>query len=188
MTEITGLLLAAGASRRFGSNKLLVNLDGQPLVLHSVRALSPCSTTVAVVRAADHQLQLLLRRAGVALAINHQPEDGIGSSIATAVKASAESDGWCILPADMPAVRANTTQVIVDALSSGTQLAVPTYKTHRGHPVGFSRQFGNQLMSLSGDIGARTILAAHPDQLTGLAVDDSGILQDIDRPEDLSEN
>jgi molybdenum cofactor cytidylyltransferase len=187
MADITGLLLAAGVSERFGSNKLLANLDGQPLVLHSAKTLKACEMTIAVVRANDHRLQQLLQQAGISIVINHRAEDGMGSSIAAGVKASRESDGWCILPADMPAIQKSTTQVIVDALRGGAQLAVPSYQTHRGHPVGFSKLFGNRLELLNGEIGARSILAAHPDQVVRLAVDDPGILQDIDRPEDLLE-
>lgn len=185
MADITGLLLAAGTGERFGGNKLLASLDGQPLVLHSARTLTACDRTVAVVRADDHRLQQLLRHTGIVVVINHQAEDGMGSSIAAGVKASPESDGWCILPGDMPAVQTSTAQVVVDALRGGAQLAVPFYRTHSGHPVGFGKLFRDQLESLNGDIGARSILAAHPDQVVRLAVDDPGILQDIDRPADL---
>jgi len=177
--------LAAGAGKRFGSHKLLADIDGQALVLHSANALAVCDSVIAVVRDGDHELHQLLSQAGIATVINLRPEDGIGSSIAAGVQASAESAGWCILPADMPAIRSATTQAIVAALLAGAPLAAPYYRNRRGHPVGFSKSFKDDLCSLSGDIGARRILAAHTDELERVDVDNDGILQDIDRPADL---
>jgi len=66
------------------------------------------------------------------------------------------AEGWCILPGNTPAIRKSTAQAMVDALRCGAQLAMPSYQTHRGHPVGFSKLFRNQLESLNGDIDART--------------------------------
>jgi len=187
MADIVGLLLAAGASRRFGSPKLLAQTGGRPLVLCSADALSACDSTLAVVRAEDHRLQQLLHQAGIAMVFNHNAENGIGSSIAAGVRASEECAGWCILPADMPYLQADTVQAIVTALRGGAALAAPCYRTQRGHPVGFSSRFKDELLALNGDLGARTILASHPDQLVRLAVNDAGILRDVDRPEALQD-
>jgi molybdenum cofactor cytidylyltransferase len=184
MHDITGLLLAAGASQRYGSNKLLAELNGQALILHSARALSDCDRVIAIVREGDHALHQVLQQAGIEWVVNPDAEAGMGRSIAAGVKASEASHGWCILPADMPAVRPATTQSIVTALQGGAPIVAPFYRDQRGHPVGFGAEFKDELLALSGDTGARTILAAHPDQLIRLEVADAGILHDIDTPLD----
>lgn len=184
MAEITGILLAAGFSTRYGSNKLLSRLDKQPLIAHSAAALSPCDRVIAVVRITDAALQSDLRVLGIDCVFNTEPERGIGHSIACAVKATAQSSGWCLLPADMPYVKVSTTSQIIDALSAGASIAAPTYNGQRGHPVAFANRFIDELCALDGDTGARTIIKRNTEQLSLIETDDAGVLIDIDTTAD----
>jgi len=180
MADITGVLLAAGFSTRFGTNKLLHEIDDQALIAHSAAALSPCDRVVAVVRADDELLQTGLHTLGVDCVLNPQPERGMGYSIACAVNATSLSDGWCLLPADMPYVMSSTTSQLVAALRRGALLVAPYYQGRRGHPVAFSNHFVDALCALDGDTGARNILEQNADQLTSIATDDAGVIVDID--------
>jgi molybdenum cofactor cytidylyltransferase len=186
MADITGILLAAGASRRFGANKLLAPLGACALVLHSAAALAPCHRLLAVIREDDRDLQLMLRCAGIETVSNARAARGMGTSIACGVQASAHSDGWCILPADMPQVTPATTRRIIEALHSGAALAAPFYRGRRGHPVGFAAAFSAQLGGLDGDVGARTIVQQHAEQLWRVEVKDAGVIRDIDTPAQLA--
>jgi len=188
MADITGVLLAAGFSSRFGASKLLTEIDDQALIAHSAAALSPCDRVVAVVRADDEVMQSELHTLGIDCVVNPQPERGMGFSIACAVNATSQSSGWCLLPADMPYVMASTTSQLVDALRAGAVLAAPCYQGRRGHPVAFSNSFVDALCALDGDIGARNILEQNADQLTSIATDDAGVLIDIDTTLDLEKN
>jgi molybdenum cofactor cytidylyltransferase len=185
MDEITGILLAAGNSRRFGSNKLLTQVDNQALILYAAQSLSPCDRVIAVVREGDHELQKLLHEHGIEPVINEHADDGIGSSIARGVKASESSAGWCILPADMPFIKKSTTVEIVEALMEGNDIVAPHYKNQRGHPVGFSSRFKDQLLALDEDVGARDIITENQDKLLLVDVYDEGVTIDIDTPEEL---
>ena len=188
MSDITGVLLAAGFSTRFGANKLLHEIDGQALIALSAAALSPCDRIVAVVRADDGIVITGLHTLGVDCVINPQPERGMGYSIACAVNATSHSDGWCLLPADMPYVMASTTSQLIDALRTGATLAAPCYQGRRGHPVAFSNRFVDALCTLDGDTGARNILEQNAQQLTSIMTDDAGVLVDIDTALDLGQN
>ena len=185
MAEITGILLASGFSTRFGANKLLVRLDSRPLIAHSAAALSPCDGVIAVVRIVDAALQSELRTLGIDCVFNTEPERGIGYSIACAVSATANSGGWCLLPADMPYVSPATTARVVDTLRSGSALAAPFHNARRGHPVGFGAQFRESLCKLDGDTGARDIVRRNAEQLSAIDTDDAGVLVDIDTAGDL---
>jgi molybdenum cofactor cytidylyltransferase len=194
MAEITGVLLAAGFSSRFDAGKspgkLQYEIDGRPLIAHSAAALAPCDHIVAVVRTDDAALQTVLRALGVDCVLNPDPARGIGYSIACAVNATPPASrlgGWCLLPADMPCVRAATTQRLVDALRAGAELAAPFYQGRRGHPVAFGARYHAALSALDGDTGARMILQQHADRLRAIASEDAGILADIDTVEDLRE-
>ena len=188
MAEITGILLAAGFSSRFGSNKLLSELDYRPLIAHSAAAMSPCDRVVAVVRNADAVLQSELRMRGIDCVFNTEAGRGIGYSIACAVKATANSSAWCLLPADMPFVSTATTSRIADALRNGSVLAAPFCNGRRGHPVGFASRFREALCALDGDSGARSIINHNAEQLTIIETDDAGVLIDIDTASDLALN
>jgi molybdenum cofactor cytidylyltransferase len=95
----------------------------------------------------------------------------------------AQAQGWIIGLADMPYVTSATVAALRDALAAGAAIAVPLYQGRRGNPVGFSGLHLAELLALQGDRGARALLAAHP--VTEVAVDDPGILRDIDTAADL---
>jgi molybdenum cofactor cytidylyltransferase len=108
---------------------------------------------------------------------------GMGFSIASGVAASADASGWLVLPGDMPSVRPATLLAVAAAL---TQHAV-AYAQHlgrRGHPVGFASELYSELVQLSGDQGARRLLARYPS--FGVEVDDPGVLIDVDTLDDLA--
>ncbi len=188
MRGITGILLAAGSSRRFGSNKLVVPLpDGTPLVLAVVRRLRlVVDAVIVVVNPQDRVLPELLTSENVQVVICENADAGMGTSLAAGVAASRDARGWLIALADMPAVQFSTLQQVVQALDNGAVLAAPYHAGQRGHPVGFHSRFRDELLTLSGEAGARDILTRHVAALTRLDVDDVGILLDIDTQADLA--
>ncbi|MGL6110183.1 MAG: nucleotidyltransferase family protein [Rubrivivax sp.] len=108
---------------------------------------------------------------------------GMGHSIAAGVAARADSPGWLLLPADMPMVRPATLLAVAAALEHHA-VAYAQHHGRRGHPVGFSAELYSELMMLSGDEGARRIVARYP--AIGVDVDDPGVLVDVDTEADLA--
>jgi len=188
MRGITGILLAAGSSRRFGSNKLLAPLpDGTPLVLAAARRLrSVLDEVIVVVHPQDRVLPELLAAEHVQIVVCLHADTGMGASLATGVAASADARGWLIVLADMPAIQVSTLQRVAQALDHGAVLAAPFHAGQRGHPVGFHSSVRDELLALSGEAGARDILTRHAAALTRLDVDDAGIHLDVDTPADLA--
>ena len=185
MPEITGVLLAAGQSHRFGSNKMLVEIDKQAMILHAAGSLSPCDRLLAVVRHDDLPLQQLLNAASIEFICNDAAEQGMGSSIACGIAASRHSKGWCLLPADMPFVSPSTTRQVIAALHQGAALSAPYYQNRRGHPVGFSQALANDLLALNNATGARAVVEQNQQQLAVINCYDPYILIDIDTPHDM---
>ncbi|MES9944576.1 MAG: nucleotidyltransferase family protein [Candidatus Thiodiazotropha sp.] len=187
MTEIQGILLAAGSGQRFGRHKLLHPLpDGESMGIASARNLVAALTnTLAVIRPGDQRLAASLEALGLRVVENSQAGQGMGRSLAMGVGASADAQGWVVALADMPWIKPETIGAVAQALSQGARLAAPVYQGRRGHPVGFGRRWGDRLQALQGDHGARHLLQAHPDELVLLPTDDPGILLDIDHQDDL---
>ena len=184
---IVGILLAAGSSRRFGSDKLLHPLaDGVPLAVAAARALRPaCDRAYAVVRPGSERLALCFAAEGFEVVFCVASVRGMGHSLAAGVRASVGAAGWLVALADMPFVAPTSCVRVADALRAGASIVVPEYHARRGHPVGFSRRWGRRLAALSGDEGARRILCDFPDAVVRCELDDPGILHDIDRVADL---
>ncbi len=183
----TGILLAAGSSTRFGSNKLQHPLeDGTPIAVAAARNLvAALPDTIAVVRPGRLRLAAMLRDAGCRVVTCRNAAEGMGASLARAARAAKDASGWVVALADMPYIRPATIRVIADALAEGAAIAAPAFQGQRGHPVGLARRFGDELMALRGDQGARHIIGSRPDWVTLYEVDDPGVLRDIDIPADL---
>jgi molybdenum cofactor cytidylyltransferase len=189
---IRGILLAAGYSKRFGSNKLLQALPagspqaGTPIALAAARHfLDALPDSVAVVRPRAQKLAKILRDAGCNTVMCKNAGEGMGTSLAAGVRATPDANGWIVALADMPFVRPETIRTVAKALQDGASIAAPSFQGKRGHPVGFARRFYEELSSLRGDDGARLFLKQHPDWVTLFEVDDPGVLRDIDKPSDL---
>jgi molybdenum cofactor cytidylyltransferase len=187
--DVVGILLAAGSGSRFGSDKLLHPLDdGTPMAVAAGRRLRDCCRrTVAVLRPGSERLAELLAAENIELVIAPESIHGMGYSLAAGIRSAPVASGWIVALADMPYISAASYRCVTAALRRGASVAAPEYRGRRGHPVGFSGQWFERLSTLNGDEGARSILAAMPDAIDLCAVDDPGILRDVDRRADLTD-
>jgi len=187
MTGLAGILLAAGTGKRFGSQKLLHPLpNGVPVGVASARALvQAVPNTLAVVQPGDRLLIEAFSAIGLRIVENPLADHGMSTSLAAGVSAAGEASGWLIALADMPWIRPATIRVLADMLQDGASMVAPIVGGRRGHPVGFSRRWGDKLRTLGGDDGARGLLAEYADQLILVTTVDAGVLEDVDYPDDL---
>jgi molybdenum cofactor cytidylyltransferase len=191
---IVGVLLAAGAGTRFGGGKLLAPLPqsshgvpaGTPIgVAACLHLVSTLPRVIAVVQPRDVGLARAFEQTGAEVLKCAGAHEGMGVTLAAAVKAAADADGWVVALADMPWIAPATIAAIAARLREGAQLVAPMRDGRRGHPVGFARAHYASLSTLTGDEGARSVVAAHAGALELLEVDDPGVLLDVDRPGDL---
>ena len=190
--RITGILLAAGHSRRFThGNKLLYPLqDGLPTALVAARnLLTALPRSLAVVRPESPELAACLAEAGMEVLTCQPEQQEMADSLAAAVRHlvfhHTPPDAIVVALADMPFILPHTIATLVKSLATGAHIVAPIYQGLRGHPVGFSKRFYPALATLSGDEGARSVLRQHPEVMEMLDCDDPGILQDIDTWEQL---
>jgi len=190
---VSAILLAAGAGSRFGGRKLLQPLpDGTPIGIAAFRNLREAiGRVVVVIRDGDEELAARFARENATIVTCKLAVDGMGHSLAAGVQAEPNADGWVVALGDMPRVRPDTIRAVAEKLATeasitGASIVVATYRGERGHPVGFGARFREELLSLSGDTGARALLKQHADQVAHLDLDDPGVLQDVDTSSDLA--
>jgi molybdenum cofactor cytidylyltransferase len=198
--RMVGILLAAGRGERFGGDKLLAkvgagpgpgaelrDLEGESIGVAACRhLLAALPMVIAVVRAGDTALAAALSAAGARVVRCANADEGMGASLACGVATARDVTGWIVALADMPWVRPSTIARVAAAVADGAPVAAPFHGGKRGHPVGFSAACYAKLAALTGDEGAKAIVAAHADALAHIDVDDPGILRDVDTRADLA--
>lgn len=188
--NVAALVLAAGrASRMGGTNKLLAEVDGVPLLLRAVNAAlasKAASVTVVLGYEADKAEALLAGRR-VAIVRNPDFAEGMSTSLRAGIAAlPAEAEAAVVLLADMPRIGAAHVDRLIDAFEAKRpSIVVPQRGGRRGNPILWPREFFAPMQALSGDQGARGLLEAHAGRIRPVEMDDDAIHVDIDTPADL---
>jgi molybdenum cofactor cytidylyltransferase len=186
-SHIHVVVLAAGASTRFGSPKQLVRVNGRPLMLTAVsRAVELAGHSVTVVLGANAaELAPLLRHSPASVAVNRDWTEGIASSIREGLAhAPATADGVMIALADQAAVTIEDLRRLAGLWRRDpASIATAQYAGAVGVPAIFPRWCFRELNELRGDRGAQLLLQRHVDRLVRLPMPSAEL--DIDRPEDL---
>ena len=196
-SEIAAIVLAAGASCRFGSEKLLhpVTLHGVtlPLAAHSFFPWFETFEVITVV--VKPEAEAFCRTVETALGaakssairwvVCENAAKGMATSLACGVHANRDAAGWLIGLADMPVVPSAAIIDVRNALLDGAKLAAPFCNGKRGHPVGFATHYREELLALQGNTGARHLLERDNSNLVQIKINDKGIFADIDIPNDL---
>jgi molybdenum cofactor cytidylyltransferase len=194
---IAAIVLAAGGSSRFGSDKLLhpVTLQGVtlPLAAHSLLPwLENFEQTTVVVRPGSEAFRGTIatalgatRSATIHWLVCDDAAQGMAASLACGVRANREAAGWLIGLADMPAVPSSAIEGVRNALLAGADLSATMREGRRGHPVGLASLYRDELLALQGDAGARHLLERDKSNLMQIEIGDNGIFADVDIPGDL---
>jgi molybdenum cofactor cytidylyltransferase len=185
------VVLAAGGGTRFrGLHHKLVQTLGASTVLATTLSNALATELPVLVVTTDPLAEMVSHHVAIRDMVVLPPVGspasqalGMGYSIAAGVAARSDASGWLILPADMPMVQPATLRQVADELD-GHAITYAQYRGLRGHPVAFGAELYSELVMLTGDEGARRLLARYPAQ--GVEVDDPGVLLDVDTEDDLA--
>lgn len=189
---IAAVVLAAGASRRFGeANKLLATIEGCPLVVRAINTLIEGGVAdIVVVTGHDREaIEAAVRGRPVHLAHNAVWESGMGSSIGAGIRAA---DGWAsgafIVPGDMPTMTVQLIAALIAAFEGAgrDRIVFPTTESgEQRNPVLWPRRYFPELCKLPPDAGAKALLRTAQQDCVPVTFDSDAALRDIDTPHDL---
>lgn len=189
--RIAAVVLAAGMARRMGSNKLLAPIEGVAMVARVVDAVLASQARPVVVVTGNEAERVRAALTGRAVTFAHNPDyaDGLSASLRRGIAAVPENcDGALVCLGDMPRVPARTLDRLIAAFNpaEGRAICVPVREGRRGNPVLWARRFFPEIGQLAGDVGAKHLIGAYPEAVAEVAVDDDGVLIDIDTPQALA--
>lgn len=186
---ITGLILAAGQSKRLGGVKPLL-LHETSTLIEFVIANYRASKIDNLILVLGHDARRVVQKipiAGLRVVINPTPSLGMSTSIQRGMAHLApRSDALMIAMGDMPLIGPDTINQMIAAFDKSKKgIAVPVYDKKRGHPVIFDQKtYFDSLLELRGDVGAKEILEANPKDILEVKVKTEGVLIDVDTRED----
>lgn len=178
------ILLAAGSSQRFGTNKLLWEVDGQPMLLHAANRLVEVSShfesDVTIVTREGAHLSLL-ENSPARVLLNPDHAQGISASVRRAVHALDDGAPLAFFVADQPYLCAETiVNFLCDWRRSGKELGCVSHRGETGNPAVFSSRYSSELAQLEGDRGGKRVLRRHPDDCFFFEIEDPRELEDVD--------
>ena len=189
--QIAALLLAAGTSSRMGSNKLIEEVDGRPMIARTAQRIlaSRARPVVAVLGHMADAVDAALGRLPVERVRNPDYAAGLSTSLRRGLAALPDDiDGAVVCLGDMPLIAGRDIDRLIAAFNplEGRAVVVPTRRGQRGNPVLWARRFFPEMMALGGDAGARRLLEAHADLVAEVEMDSDSVLTDVDTPDALA--
>lgn len=185
--KIAAIVLAAGQSKRMGPvNKLLMEIDGTPMVQRVVTAVREGGVDdICVVTGFERErIESCLRDQGLKFVFNGSYALGMGSSLAKGAQAIDDEGaaGILVCLGDLPHLGGDTVRELVDEFKKrgGECVLMPSYMGQRGHPIIFPVSYRESLGGSSGDIGAKALIRKEEKFIVELEVDDEGVIRDLD--------
>ncbi len=179
------IVMAAGQGRRFGGNKLLAELDGQPLIRRALEAVPHEKLHTVLVVTQYASVAAMAAEYGFTAIENNHPEKGISHTIALGLQALPLVDAALFMVADQPYLRRRSVADLIDFYRQAPDMiAAVGHGGIHGNPCLFPARFFPELRSLRGDCGGSAVIRQHPDVLRLWEVD-ARQLQDIDTPQQL---
>jgi molybdenum cofactor cytidylyltransferase len=190
VSQIAGIALAAGRSARMApDNKLLAPIDGEPMIRRvAANILASGVKPVFVVTGFEaDRVAAALNGLGVTVVDNPSYAAGLSASLRVGLESlSSNIDGALICLGDMPEIEIPVIQALLSAFAGRDAICVPVYRGQRGNPILWGRSYFAEMMSLTGDTGAKPLMTRHAANLIEVDVDTDSIFHDVDTPADLA--
>jgi len=189
--KVSAVVLAGGISKRMGKpNKLLVKVNGSTLVNRTVgiAVRSNVEEIIVVTGYEPNLVQKSLSDHPVKFIHNPNYRSGLSTSLSSGIKAVSKSfAGAVVVLSDMPWVMTETINLLIERFitENGMVICQPTFEGKAGNPVLWPRKFFPEIINIKGDTGAKNLIEQHSQNVSHVEVNDAGIHNDINKPNDI---
>jgi molybdenum cofactor cytidylyltransferase len=188
MLKISAILLGAGKSKRMGVDKLSLPWGRKTVLEHCFEALvrSEANEVIVVLGIRNKKLKSLFRKRKVKTVVNPFFNSGMSTSIQRGLQALHPGcHGVLIALGDQPYLKTRTINGLIHAFEKGKRgIVVPSFRGRRGHPVIFHGRYKKELLDLKGDVGGRSIIERHPEDVRLVPVKSIGVVKDVNTWQD----
>jgi molybdenum cofactor cytidylyltransferase len=188
--KVAAVVLAAGRSSRFGQgNKLLERVGDEAIVARVARAAIESGAHPVVLVTGFEASRVTAAIGDLAVIIAHNPAyaEGLSTSLKTGLKALlANCDGTLILLGDMPEIATADLAALIAAFAGRDSICVPVHQGKRGNPILWGAAYFAEMMALTGDAGAKPLIARHAEHVVEVPAGSPGIFADVDTQADLA--
>ena len=185
---ISAILLGAGESKRMGFDKLSLPWGKKTVFEQCLQTLlrSKVQEVVIVLGVRSRRVRNPFHRKKIKIVVNPHAAGGMSTSIRKGLlKISPRSDGILIALGDQPFLKTRTINALIRAFGREEEgIVVPSFQGKTGHPVIFHKAFKKELMNLKGDVGGRSIVERHREDVRVVRVNSIGVVKDVDTWQD----
>lgn len=156
---ISAIIMASGFSRRMGKNKLLMKYNDKFLIEYTLDIISKFDFKEKIIVTQYEKIKEIGESLNFKVVINKYPNKGISESIKLGLKNCGESEGYMFFVSDQPLLDKNDIQKLIKAFEKDTSfIIIPKYKDKCGNPVIYPKKYKEQILSLEGDKGGKSII------------------------------
>lgn len=184
--KINLILLASGNSTRFKGNKLLELVNYKPMYMNVVEKVLKLNFNKIILVTKYKEIKKALMDYPIKVIMNNNWELGISNSIKLGINTDLEADAYMFMVCDQPFISLETIEALMDKfIKSNKGMACVEYEGSLGNPTIFSGKYIKELLSLKGDVGGKSIMKKHLEDLEKVEINCEKELMDIDTREEL---
>ena len=185
-TKINLILLASGNSIRFKGNKLLTTVNNKPMYMNVVEKILRLNFNKIILVTQYEEIKVALVEQPIKVIMNKNSELGISHSIKIGISDDMKADAYMFMVCDQPFISLESLETLIDRfIKSNKGMACVEYNGSLGNPTIFSGKYIQELLSLNGDAGGKSIIKKHVDDLEKVQIIHEVELMDIDTREEL---
>lgn len=185
---ISAVVLAAGLSTRMGRPKMVLLVEGKPMLQKVLDALrgARVDETVVVLGPEASKIRSQVRFERERVVVNSRYAQGMSTSLRLGLATvSPEAEAALVVMGDQPFLSSSTIDMVIEGFREGAApIVVPVYRGVRGNPVLFAKSVFPEAMRVRGDVGARSVVRSYGSRVAEVPVEDEGVLSDLDTPEE----